>query len=717
MIRNFLFLILTIASLIWIFFAGQELINFSGNENPERLFGQDDGRVLIVNRTNEIELTYVDFYVQPRLSELVSILKSNQSKDERMIISERKAHVVIEKGEPINNERIKELFKGHDLIEVTSKKFLWKEFTIERNKGVMEIYIASEKTNNTDEKWYTFDKKSACSIVQFTNDTPTVTDYYQNEGVISSYCRAIHKTSIYKSINDREMFAHRIPVFITSYQFQERDYTIRHDPTFQESIANKWANMGMVMFEYKNHPFLLMDFAKGKEPILYLDNYKDLKDESNRHYKDLSITKNFPNNPKSGFYMHIFEDHVLFAENEDALLDLEASLELGQMLSLNKKKTEEIFSETPKTVCFREWTSERKVAVTTYNGSSMTVEVKASKMVESTKPTESSTVGFAMNGIGKMLLTHPLNDIAFAVSDANTLYGISRNKKHFEINLKEDTKGNMQWINNVNTEFLITGLTKVHVLTTSGKYVKGFPVNISEGISKQVTTFTWKEKTNFLATSNAGNYFWINEAGEIVQTGKVEVSNLTSPPVAWVSQKRLFFGFQGDDDFAMIEAEKKELLRTFPLPIGAITLVLQNEIVFYSAENNQLVKYNQRGIKSVLAKHAQINWIQPDNNDDNSFYIKDGDKVFHYSENGKMLRTIKMNVNSVDCIKRYEKTGKGSVLGVVDGMANRISLFRNDGNLIPMENNQGQISFGISTFNGQSNLYTISDKFVIHCVL
>ena len=76
-----------------------------------------------------------------------------------------------------------------------------------------------------------------------------------------------------------------------------------------------------------------------------------------------------------------------------------------------------------------------------------------------------------------------------------------------------------------------------------------------------------------------------------------------------------------------------------------------------------------------------------------------------------------MNINSVDCIKRYEKTGKGSVLGVLDGMANRISLFRKDGNLIPTENNQGQISFGISTSNGQSNLYTISDKFVIHYVL
>ena len=717
MIRNFIFLILTITSLIWIFFAGQELINFSGNENPERLFGQDDGRVLIVNRASEMELTYIDFYIQPRLDELVTLLKSNQAKDERMIVSERKAHVVIEKNGPINNERIIELFAGHDLIEVTSKKFFWKEFTIERNKGVMEIYIASEKTANTNVKWYTFDKKSACSIVQFNNKSKIVTDYYQKDGIISSYSRAPHKTASYKSIDDKEMFANRIPVFITSYQFQERDYAIRHDPTFQESVANKWTQTGMVMFEYKNHQFLLMDFVNGKEPNLYLDNYKDMEDDSHRHFKDLSITQNFPNNPKSGFYMHVFEDQVLFAENESALLDLEARLELGQMLSLNKEKLKEIYDDTPKMVCFREWTSDKKVAITTYNGSSMTVEVKAAKMIEPTKKMESNSAGFAMDGIGKMLLTHPSKDITFAVSDANTLYGITKNKSDFELSLNEETKGVIQWVNDQMTEILVTGLSKVHVLTTNGKYVKGFPVTISEGISKAVTTFSWNGKSNYLVSSNAGNYIWLNDAGEIVQTGKVEVSNLTSPPVAWVSQQKLFFGFHGDGDFAMVEVEKKKLLRTFPLPIGAHSAILSNEIVFYSIDKNQLVKYNQRGIKSVLAQHANANWMRADNNNDGSFYIKDGTKVFHYSANGKMLSTTKMNVNSVDCIRQYEKTGKGSVLGVVDGISNRISLFRKGGNPIPLENNHGQISFGISTYNGQSNLYTISDKFVIHYVL
>ncbi len=717
MIRNFIFLILTLASLVWIFYAGQDLINFSGNENPEKLFGQEDGRVFILNRNKEIDISSTDFHLQPRLSELYHLLEPRLKLDEKMIVSEKKAHVVIEKNQPIDNERIKSLFAGENLIEVSSKKFLWKEFTLERNKGVLEIYIASEKLANTNEKWYSFDEKSACSIVQFNNGKPIVTDFYQKNGLISSYSRAPLLTVANKSVNDRDMFSNRIPVYVSYYQFIERDYAVRNDAVFQESVANKWANMGMVFFEYKDRAFLLMDFVKGKEPDLFLDTYRDLQSESSRHYKDLAITKNFPSNPKSGFYMQIFEDHVLFAENEQALVDLEASLVLGQMLSLNKGKCDEIYGQTPKSVCFREWSDEVKVAKSMYNGSALTVKVstvnKLAKKIENTvEPT-----GMSLDSPGKMLLVHPTRDMQYAVSENHQLFGFSNGKNTFKLPLEETVKGKIRWLDDTQSTVVISGLSKIHVVSESGNQHAGFPVEITEGISKEVSIFNWKGKPNFLIATNTGNYIWLDENGEQKSTGKMEITNLTAKPIAWVSQRRLFFGFHGDGEFAMIEAEKNKLLRTFPLPIGAIPAVLSNELVFYSLEEKVLSKFNQRGQKSKITVHSNAKWMKADLREDGSFYVLDGKQMIHYSSSGKKVSALQTSVGSIDGITRTDKTSKGVVTAVVDDINNQIWVYNSSGKVIPMNNNQGQTSVGISVFSGQSKLYTLSDKFVIHYVL
>ncbi len=717
MIRNFIFLVLTIASLAWIVYAGQEMINFSGNENPERIFGQEDGRVLILNRPNEIDISSTDFRLQPRLVELFNILKANQSLDERLIISEQKAHVVIEKSQPINNDRIKLLFGDEKLLEVTSKKFLWKEFTIERNKGVLEIYIASEKSSTTDEKWYSFDKKSACSIVQFNHKRPIITDYYQKEETISSYTRSPLLTKTNKDINDKEMFASHIPVFITKYEFFEREYAIRNDPVFEESMANKWANLGLVFFEYKNHPFLLMDFVHGKEPDLFLDNYLNVNSESERHYVNLSITKDFPNNPNKGFYMRIFEDHVLFAENEEALIDLEASIELGQMLSLNKTKSKLVYGQTPKKVCYRRWTNKLKIAKSMYNGSALEVKVSSVKNAKPKPIIESPSVGTRLDSPAKLLLVKSSNDKVYALSETNTLFGMEKGKTKFKIPINESIKGKMNWSNSAENEIIITSLNHVHVIKETGEYKDGFPVKIPEGISKAAKAFTWKGNTNYVVANNSGYYVWLDQNGKQIATGKMEVTNLTAEPIVWTSQRRLFFGFHGDGNFAMVEAEKNSLLRSFPIPIGVHSSVLSNEVVFFSVEKNALYRYNQRGRKNKISDLTSGNWIKADDNADGSFYVNDGNKLLRYSGNGTLLTTLKGNFSDVDFIKRIDKTSKGSLIGVVDGMNNKVLLYKRDGKQLQLENSQGQLGFGITTVSGQSKLYTLSDKFLIHYVL
>ncbi len=718
MIRNLIFLILTIASLAWIAYASQDLINFTGSENPERVFGQADGRVLILNRPNEIDISATDFQLQPRLTELFNLLKSNLKQDERIIVSEKLAHIVVEKSRPIDNERIKKLFGNEKLAEINSKKFIWKEFTLLRNKGVLEIFVASEKMALNKDKWYSFDKKSSCSTVEFNHGKPVITDYYQKDGVITSYARSPFLTTPNKEVNDQETFASHIPVYITNYQFIEKEYALRHDEAFRESVAKGWVNQGLVFFEFKDHSFLLTDFARGKEPDLFLDDYLDLNSEFKNRYTDLLITKNFPSNPKNGVYMRLFEEHVLFAEDEEALKDLEATLAVGEMLSLNKTRTELIFGQTPQKVCYREWDGKNKIAKSTYNGSS--IEVKVSSLSSSSKLTQekpSTTAGLSLDSPLKHILVHPSQDQLFALSDLNYLYGLVADESKFKVNLNESTKGEIQWLNANKNEILVTGMNQIHVLNKEGKYLSGFPATIPGGISKQAKAFAWKGKTNFLAVNASGTYYWLNEAGKVVKSGKLEVTQLTATPEAWVSQNKLFFGFHGDGNFTMIEAEKNKLFRSFPLPIATHTVILSNEIVFYELESKTLFKYNQRGLKSKVAEFESPSWLKVDARRDGSFYIKDGANLFVFADNGSMKGKIQSNSNDIDFISKIDATSKGAVVGFVDGVNNKIHLFGTSGSQIPLEANQGQKAFGISTVNGRSKLYTISDKFVIHYVL
>jgi hypothetical protein len=61
MIRNFLFFVLTLGALAWVVYAGMNLVNFSENSNPEKLFGSEDGRIFILNRPQEIRIEGTDF--------------------------------------------------------------------------------------------------------------------------------------------------------------------------------------------------------------------------------------------------------------------------------------------------------------------------------------------------------------------------------------------------------------------------------------------------------------------------------------------------------------------------------------------------------------------------------------------------------------------------------------------------------------------------------
>ena len=141
MIRNFLFFVLTLGALAWVVYAGMNLVNFSENSNPEKLFGSEDGRIFILNRPQEIRIEGTDFILQPRLIELYGILSSTLRKGERIYVSEKKAHILLQTNNLLGEDEIMSRFNAIGMESIGAKKYKWNNFKISFFKGVVDCQI------------------------------------------------------------------------------------------------------------------------------------------------------------------------------------------------------------------------------------------------------------------------------------------------------------------------------------------------------------------------------------------------------------------------------------------------------------------------------------------------------------------------------------------------------------------------------------------------
>lgn len=206
MIRNFLFFLLTLGALAWVVYAGMNLVNFSEKSNPEKLFGLDDGRIFILNRPHEIQLEGTDFILQPRLIELYGIISSTLRKGERVFVSEKKAHVLLQTNNLLSEDLVMARFNSIGMKSIGAKTYKWKNFKISFFKGIVDCQIESEKTEFNKIPWSTFDKKSSCSIIEFNNNQSIVKDFYQSNGKTTIYTRQPLFSESLKSYDDQTLY-------------------------------------------------------------------------------------------------------------------------------------------------------------------------------------------------------------------------------------------------------------------------------------------------------------------------------------------------------------------------------------------------------------------------------------------------------------------------------------------------------------------------------
>jgi hypothetical protein len=718
MIRTVFFFLLTLGALSWIVYAGMNLVNFSEKSNPEKLFGIEDGRIFILNRPQEIQIENIDFSIQPRLIELYGILSSTLKRGERIFVSEKKAHILLQTNDLLSEAKVMSRFKSMGMESKGSKIYKWKDFKISFFKGALDCQIDSENTNFNTIKWNTFDKKSSCSIVEFNNNKAVIKDYYIENGVTTIFTRQPIFLANQKSYDDQTLYGNLIPSDINSYHFIEKLLLEKSDPIFAKNEAFTWTNSGVVAFEYNKANFLLFDFLEGYEPEQILEDYLDTNESQYKHFTGIQLTENFPYHKGHGFYLKQIDNYVLVSDVESALSEAEVAIELNQTLSRYRRKKNLIFADAPQMVNERKWTPESKSARSSYQGNAIGMERISSKKIQQSLPSNFEIKNYALKSDVVDFIVQDAKDLVFTISKDNTLSGFKQEKNFLNLKIPEGITGSLFWSNYFTNVAVFTSTSKLYLLNEEGNNLPGFPVEIPGGVSKGAVSFKWKDKENYLVPSMDGKYHWINEAGIIVHSGKTGFESLLKLPDVWVSARRLFFGFRNENNFTMVEAQNGTNLRTFQLSKNAVSICLENEIKFYDLLSNALFEYNQKGEKKMITDIKIPIWIKPISERNNDgFCIKNSNIISYYTKDASVKMKVKIPFESVEFVGFSNTIKKGLLLGLIDGLNNKIYLYQLNGSLITLPKNQAQKKYQISNQNQKLVIYTILDKFVIQYVL
>jgi hypothetical protein len=287
--------------------------------------------------------------------------------------------------------------------------------------------------------------------------------------------------------------------------------------------------------------------------------------------------------------------------------------------------------------------------------------------------------------------------------------------------------GRMNWVKNLNSKtvgginyieeyqlILVTTKNALHLLDKSGKYITGGPVSLGSKIpSQQATQFNYKGRMYIAYPDQNRNVVVYDSRRKKISSFPHGLSNVTSPVDIWVSQEKLFFGVLNNSAFVMLEAEKKQEYRSFPLPGESISTISNNELFLLTSEGGQLSCVNQKGIKTDIRSGAKGKLLASDKGRTESYMSNyNRGQIQFYGTSGDFLG--KVNTNSKDPEFWILQTIDGkSYVSLVDGLDNNTYVYELDGMQIADRSYEGSKKCMLTRVQGHLLLSTIVDKYLV----
>jgi hypothetical protein len=728
MFARYFFIALGIASLLWVGYVAADLIDQRNAFAPTSVFGKEDGKVLIVNRMDEAEISILPFKTIAKNQEIISVFKPHLKKINGLFISAARRVLLIETSGQWNKNSVNDLLKKTKLKFKSTglKSFEAGGYEIEYHKNILYFHSPDIETT-TSEEWANFDRKSSAVIIDFSSERPSVLEiYFRQDGKVEFITKNLNGLKG-KHTDDKAIFASGLPRNISKYHFFQKDFAAYLDPIFAKSPMKEWIATGYVSLEFKGKKAIVTDLIEGRSPISILNDAlkTDLQDEQHGYFQGVALTEDFPSSLQSGFHVYVEGDHVILSEEEWVGSEMVGQLKLENTLSSEEHAMSEIYGDLPSRVSERYSDGDTRYTKTVYKFKllethignklfeNLTIPKATTKEVEDEPEKDDESYTYNIDANIKDFVTFNGKGNFVALTVTGELMSYSNGRMNWVKNLNAKTIGGINYIEEYQF-ILVTAKNALHLLDKTGKYITGGPVSIGNKTpSQQATQFNYKGKMYIAYPDINGNVVVYDSKRKKISAFPHGLTDVTSPVEIWVSQDKLFFGILNSSTFVMLEAEKKQEYRSFPLPGESISTISDNELFLLTSEGGKLSCVNQKGIKNDI-RSAQKGKLLSSEKGRRESYLSNFNRgqIQFFGAQGAFLGKVNTDVTDPDYWTIQTIDGV-SYVSIVDGLENNAYVYELDGGKVADRSFEGSKKCMLSRNQDELLLTTVIDKYLV----
>jgi hypothetical protein len=721
MFARYFFLILGVISLGWIGYVSLDLIDKNETLSAEQLFGKEDQKIIIIQRVDEVSNLDSMFKIPLSVKNFYQTISTNLPTGSTLYISQNRSHFLIDAQQFWTIQHVKKLIQSSEEKLISSENSSGKtsHFSFEFYKGKIHFFKEKSATNSV-KSWGNFDKKSSAVIIDFSAASPKQTELYLTKGNQFAYKTKTITHFKCNQINDKELFSSILPLSFKNYHFYEKEYFKTIDKTFAKSIFSRWMDKGFVSISYKGNLVLVSDYKIGQNPIENLEeltNFEGNTINDEGFFKGIKLSSTFPF--KNGFYVFNLNDAVVISATKTICEDIVALNKIGKTLATEQELLQTVYGDMPRDVTERFSNSKVKYTKSIYNNQLFETHLLHRNLVAtsdtssltSLKPSTMKSISMAVQGeIVDFKVLEGKGNVA-VITNQNQFYYFSGGN----LSWKKAISGKMMKeivYSKENDAFVITSDKAIQLIAKNGTELLKSQDDLSEKIAAQAgTVVTSRGQLHLIYPTQNGQLIVLNAKGK--QAFKLKgLTDCTKPLLAWKSSNKQLVAVQNGQQLKIIDIDRKQALRTIPVSSKAIAKIIDNELLIFNGDGNNLTLINQKG--GVVSKSSMIN---------GSIFVSEGPSEIALSvlqnhtiqgitKDGANPYQLKSNISSIDWVSYSKQNGK-TIYAVVDGLDNNIVLYNGKGEITSKEQIEGSKKCVLKQEGNQLIVSTIVDNFIV----
>lgn len=709
--RIFLGLVVA-ASLIWLGYVSMDILSESNNFTPEYLFCSQDEKVLVINRPEEVNLDALPDFANAPLAATYQNL--DQGGFSTAFLSANQAQLLLVKSANWTSDDIKKLFTDASTkVKLDKDNFSFGEVKGRFYKKSLYLWQGEIQHASNSKIEFTYDKKASASILHLSAEkgVQSITDvYFKGDKRIDyiSYNDAYQQGN---QIQDEQLFANVVTSNFSRYHFLERDYYAGQDSIFANGPMFRWMQGGFLQLEYGGSTVLISDYIDGQDPILNLNDISQSQDEYSFSHR---LTRDFPSGNRKYFIKYL-EDLVVISEDEAICDKIVGDFKLGNTIALNKGVRFQLFGSLPRSVSERIVTKEHAYSKSVYKGRLLETQMGEQLALEVDKPTKESTALNCGFDIADFVVL-PRKGNVIAVGNKGEIARFKDGKLAWSKRLGTGLIGGVQLIDLHQTGeqfILVTTRDEIHLWNMNGEALSGFPIRLDSRASLQVKFYRWKDQSYFLQLTEDHEMVHFDAKGRELNAMKIAITP-NRPIDVWASQNTLFAGIASASNFMMINLDRHEVYREFPLLGACFPLKTQNELFQYGIADNKLYKMTQKGVRMDFGQfpNGKMLALQSEGKP-NVLVVKSTDELQLLNPEGISFCKINLSFNEVESVFVQTFDSGKTITAVIDGLENNVYLYSLDGTRIKHEPMEGQTKVFLSSEAEVTIVTTVVDQFVV----